>query len=177
MQVFKLEADANHYQSIAPQNDAGFDLLRWLDGTPHAQSWVPVNMLIVDPELPPSDFPGFRSAAPIFSLRAVEALGDLLQPNGELLPLICPDGDYFVFNVTAMPDILDEDRSEIRRFRSGRILDITGYQFRGSSVGSHVIFRLPQLPTGRVYVTDEFVQRVAASGLTGFEFPSVWTDQ
>jgi hypothetical protein len=96
--------------------------------------------------------------------------------NGELLPLALTDESYFVYNATRQVDALDEDRSELVRFGSGRIMDIKRYEFRPEHLQRATIFRLPQVQ-GAVFVTDRFVERVAEAGLTGFDFAAVWSTE
>lgn len=102
-------------------------------------------------------------------------LSDLLEPNGELLPLACPDGEYFAFNVTTLPDLLNGEQSRLLRLPTGRILDIDEYKFRPARI-LPPIFKLPQIPTLWVFVNEAFVERVTANGLQGFDFSLIWKD-
>jgi hypothetical protein len=105
----------------------------------------------------------------------VESLYDVLKDNGEILPLICSDGSYFAFNVTTIIDALDEEISLCDRFKSsGRIMQILTYQLFEDKLHGATIFKLPQVRRGAPYVTDEFLQRVADAGLTGFLFRHAW---
>jgi hypothetical protein len=128
-----------------------------------------------DEDRPASDFPW--TSFPTFSKRAVEALRDLLEPNGEILPLICEFGDYYAFNTTTVVDALDEEHSELKRFKDGGIMRILRYEFYPEKLQGLSIFKLSQLPGGD-YVTDTFVQRVQEAGLVGFDFSEaqrVWS--
>jgi hypothetical protein len=137
------------------------------------EDWQPPRILIdrepiADRRLRQSDFPA-SIAAPSFSRRAVDGLRHLLAPCGELLPTICDEGEYFLFNVTAVCDVLDEERSILHQVRD-TVLEIHRHVFKtdaGLSPAT-VMFKLPCRNWGRaVYVTDVFVERVRELGLTG----------
>ncbi|HET9479058.1 MAG TPA: DUF1629 domain-containing protein, partial [Pyrinomonadaceae bacterium] len=78
-----------------------------------------------------------------------------------------------IFNVLNMIDALDE--GAINRFPEGKeILDIKLFVFRQSQVHGVDVFKLPQQPLGRVFVTDKFVEILNMGGLVGFKFKWVW---
>jgi hypothetical protein len=116
---------------------------------------------------PRTDFPSF-GGVPVFSQRAIEALRDLLEPCGEILPLRCHEGTYFAYNVTRLVDALDEAQSELERFSSGRIMWIERPVFFPDRLAGEVIFKVPQSPN-RTFVTDPFVRRIWERGLVGFD--------
>ena len=113
---------------------------------------------------------------PIFTRRAVEALGDLLEDNGEIIPATCEGDRIFFFNVTKVIDALDESSSEVIRFDdSSDVMSIDRHAFFREKLVGAAIFKIPQWPTRRVYVTDRFVERVESTGLKGFWFRRVWS--
>ncbi|MBO8142920.1 MAG: hypothetical protein H0Z37_12245 [Firmicutes bacterium] len=180
MKIYWLRADKEDYQTFYTPDEAEYEILREFDGRPRSASWVPIRVAVwrheqVPEGLKPSDFPSLRSSCPVFSTRAAEGLWDLLEPNGEILPLLCDEGEYFVYNVTTLSDALDEERSEISRFPDdGQVMAVYEYVFRSDKVGQAAIFKLTQIPTLWVFVTEEFVQRVQELGLVGFDFTLVW---
>jgi hypothetical protein len=183
MEVYILDADANRFQNlILAQEEDRRRLIEAFDGMPMSGSWSPpgVNVLAegAGAERPAGDFPSLGGYAPVFSRRAAEALEDLLGDGGELLPLDARDGPYLVYNVTRVLDALDEDRSEIRRFRSSdRIMNIERYHLLPEQIGDAAIFKLSQIPRMHTFVTDRFVHQVHDAGLTGFSFDrKVWAD-
>ena len=118
------------------------------------------------------------NAAPVFTGRAVEALSDLLEGRGELLPLTVLGGsEAYAFNTTRLSDSLDRDRSEYDYYSSGtgRIMSVEDYVFDPARVADETIFKLAILPRGFEYVTDRFRHRVEQAGLTGFRWAPVWT--
>jgi hypothetical protein len=172
MNVYHLKADAEPFQSLALASEEEWPKIEdRFDTTPIGTAWSPPAVRVIYEDDEPTDFTNL-AAIPAFSARAQEALGGLLREHGELLEL---DGaDFSLLNVTSAPDALDEERSEVKRFRSsGRILRVIRYALRAELLSGIPIFKLPQQPRSRVYVTDAFVDRVKDAGLVGFDFSEV----
>jgi len=113
-----------------------------------------------------NDCPCIGLFLPAFSQRACDSLADLLQPNGELLPLETRNGaSYYFYNCTAVRDVLDANNSKWRFFFY--------YTFHEELLEGLSVFRIPQQPT-ELLVTDKFVKRVQDAGLNGFDFTKVW---
>ena len=71
-----------------------------------------------------------------------------------------------------MIDALDESNSEVIRFDDcARLMRVDRYAFLSDKLKGSVIFKIPQFPTERVFVTNHFVERVKATLLKGFWFP------
>jgi hypothetical protein len=122
---------------------------------------------------PFNDYPCVNSV-PAFSERAVAALRDVLEANGELLPLSSKLGKYYAYNVTTVADVLDPRRSDVLYFPSSRRATwIRRYEFRAAQLKGLTIFQIPEEP-GQPYVTDPFIARVEEHGLDGFDFAKVW---
>src|SRR5438552_3879714 len=70
-----------------------------------------------------NDYPCIGLRIPTFSYRAVSALRDLLEPNGELLPLDSDEGPdaFWAYNTTTVADVLDRERSDIEWFPRDRL--------------------------------------------------------
>jgi len=179
--IYRLQPEREGYQWLALAQEPDLGLLNVLQGLPAAEHWSTPAVATTEIDfdgrtLPLPDFPVFTTS-PAFSRRAVDALLDLLVESGEILPLACDEGDFFVFNVIQVLDALDEGASELRRFGrhgQGRVKQIVRHAFVPELVTAP-IFRIPQKPL-RVYVTQRFVDRVETAGLTGFRFSQVWTD-
>jgi hypothetical protein len=112
-----------------------------------------------------NDYPGLDGIYPVFSERAVRVLEDLLRPNGELLPLRADlDAAYAFFNITAIVDALDRERSTCEFWSDPptTAVEIDHFEFHEEKLRGHAIFRLRELPM-EVIVSDEFKRRVEAS--------------
>lgn len=173
MRVYILDADANRH-NVYFVHEADWDRLERLDATPLASAWAPLTVQ-APPGQPPGDYPNFQGVASacVFSGRAVEVLGDLLEGRGELLPLTSEAGKFFLFNVTRFTDALDKEQSVFQRFSDGGVMGVERYAFDPRRLSEGSIFKLRELPGLYKYVTDAFVERVREAGLTGFLFDRV----
>jgi hypothetical protein len=106
---------------------------------------------------------------------ALVELRSLIEPFGEILPLIADDDETLLSVVNArLIDALDEDHSAIERIPgTNRIMTINRIAFREPIVRGVDIFRLPHRgsPT---YVSQRFVDAANAANLEGLEFIPVW---
>ena len=170
MGVSRLETLPNDYQSITPNDESGLRVFdAWWDGMPRQQSWVPVNVRLIDPRLRASDFPSLAGApsVPVFSRRAADALEDLLAPSGELLLLDCDDGDYLAYNVTAISDALDWTASNPLYYSDGGVSWIHSPVFERKRLSSDAMFRIRNAGFVGVFVTEPFMSCIKDNGLVG----------
>ena len=180
MDVYKLRDDLRgDYRSLIMAVGDPTEFNRRFDGTPMKRPWTDVTIEWTDDQsqFPKPDFPQLSSTSiPIFSSRAIDALRDLLERNGEILPTTCGGDQLFFFNVTRVIDAFDESNSEVIRYRAtSEIARVARYFFLEERLAGAVIFKIPQFPVSRVFVTDPFVERVRSTGLTGFWFPRLWS--
>lgn len=176
-EVYILDFDANHWGRLLEVHELDRQRFRrTFDGSSLAGSWKPMEVYW-DTDRGTRERCDFSTliGVPVFSERAVEALGDLLEGRGELLALEVAEGDrQFLFNVTRLSDALDEQRSEIDYFDDGTVLAIDHYEFAPERLAGETIFKLAADPLGYEYVTDGFRDRVQEA-LTGFVFDRrVW---
>ena len=180
MNVYILRADSDHYECLIMPFDDLFEFTRRFNGKPLKRKTV-YELICTDPDSysdPKGDFPSLIPNVPVFSRRAVAQLHDLLDGNGELLSTFIGSEEHFLFNVTRVIDALDESKSEIIRFEnSSKVMDIDSHVFYRDRLVGAVIFKIPQVRTMDVFVTDTFVDRVHAAGLKGFWFPLVWSSE
>jgi uncharacterized protein DUF1629 len=180
MAVYLLRPDSSRYEVLVLEceDDAGL-MLEASGGRPVGSAWSPVAVRVFREDAdhrdrPSSDFPSLSGFVPVFSQKAVTVLADLLQPNGEILPLACGDGEYSAYNVITVIDALDEERSQCK-YIGKKVVDVASYELLPDRLGAEQIFKLVQFRRGgRVYVTEQFVRRVDEQGLLGFAFQKVW---
>jgi hypothetical protein len=176
MRVYILDADVNTYRGIYYTRKDIVDFNRRFDGRSMRKTWKDSGSFAFVPRrMSKGDTPGLSTHIPVFSLKAVNVLADLLKRNGELLPITCDDEAYFVFNVTRVIDALDERESELDLYNSGKIMNIARYSFFEDKLASASVFKIPQFLLGRVFVTAPFVARVKEANLIGFKFRPVWS--
>jgi hypothetical protein len=176
MPVYILESD-NKFQDLSLVDDHDWEVVNKLDGTPQGASWKPLRVEVYcddgNRELDEGDFVELDGLVPIFSSQAAKMLKEVLRGSGEFLPLACDEGDYVAFNVTDVIDALNVSHSEIIYFPTGRVLDIKRFVFNSERLSKVVIFKIPQMPLSRVFVTDRFVNLVRDAELRGFLFTPV----
>ena len=180
MSIHKLTY-SDGYEWLHPIDEKDFAKLRF-DGRPRASQWSPIAMkrLVLSDKgepLLPCDFPACSGGEMlIMNSAAKDAIGNALKAHGELLPLVCDSTPYWVFNVITMLDALDLERSTlVRASDTQAVLMIMRHVFRPEALGDSLIFKLPQIPRGLIYVGDSFVRLVGSASLFGLEFPTVWS--
>lgn len=121
-----------------------------------------------------NDYPGINMLLPAFSQRACKALADFLEPNGELLSIASPKGNYYFFNIQTIVPALNVENSVCDfAITPIRALSIDYFSFHQELLMNLSIFRIYEWPTA-ILVTNKFVEKVHESGLNGFQFKKVW---
>jgi hypothetical protein len=148
-----------------------------------ADQWKPLRFRsVIEDEgeiLAPVDAPWMSSSALVLKPSARAFIEPLFGSSVEYVPIVGTVYDelYYV-HVLQHTDVLDLDRSEIKRFpSSGRIMRIVQHQFLRGVEAAGPIFKLSQMPRESLYVSEAVVSAIAHSGLTGFAFRQVWSDQ
>ena len=111
----------------------------------------------------------------IFSARTAGALGDMLEPCCQRVPVFCHGQEVVGYRLRAVEDVLDAAYSEgwwddykLRR----RASDIKSYSFVTERLGRSAIFSVPE--HWQTLVLQRFVDVVRGGGFNGFKFRKVW---
>ena len=168
------------YELCHPEDPDDFERINVeVDGTPRRSTWDPVTVRLIrkdeGQQLETSDSPWLGGHALILRRSAVRALTPMLEGNGELLPLVCPEADLVVYNPTHVIDGLDASASLVRRFADGSIMMVQRYAFRAAVVAGIDVFKIPDLRVSPTFVSARFVDRWKAGGLRGLAFQHVWS--
>jgi len=116
------------------------------------------------------DFPSFGGVVPLMiKNRGLNALITLIHDDVEVLKVNTDKGKYSALNVFSR-DCLDQDRSIVQRFKTGRIKVIEKYTFKTKCLEGVHIFRLPEEIMSRTFVDDEFKHTVESNELHGLRF-------
>lgn len=177
MKVYFLRGVPNLYRGILVSRGKHSDFVERFSGNPIVHP-LPEVTIEWDPtalRFPKGDYPALDANTPVFTRKAVTALADLLEANGELIPISVSGEEHYLFNVTRVIDALDESRCRAVRFDDGRIMYVKVHYFFAEEIGDAPIFKIPQTVDSDVFVTDEFVTRVESARLKGFEFPFLWS--
>lgn len=122
-----------------------------------------------------ADMPWLGSHVLVLRDEAIESVGRLIAPYGEILPLRVNDARLSVFSARLLPGALDEERSELVRFGSGQIMDLKRPVFHDEIVDGVGAFKLPEMPRGDIYLTEEMVMAIRSTGQSaGTEFVLVY---
>lgn len=169
---------AEGYEWVIACDDEDFETFVEFDGSPRSSSWKPIKVRRTKADEHqagyPSDFPWLAASSLVFRRRAVEALRDLLEAGGEILPLATEDDvELFVLNAQLV-NALDEERASVIKFPgTNRIMHIQKVAFVDRKIHGLDLFRLPHRASP-TYVSERFVERVNAAGLVGLRFDRVW---
>lgn len=137
-------------------------------------TWSPL-ALDVEPHsrrLPKGDFPTiFQPAAPVFSQRAVDVLGDLLRRAGDLHAFDCFVEPLYFFQCTRFPAVLDLAASVIERYSFGEVKKISEPAWR-EDVDEESFFYLPRsvVKFSSLFVSTKVMRQIESAGLAGFRF-------
>ena len=174
MNLYKFDVDVPRFARLEMLDMA--DVRVFMKGfqlEPMTDRWRPLRVEVDRDDLARGlligDFPDIAGSIIALSIRAVDALHDLLVDHGELLPLESDDGEYFLFNVLAQHDVMDTERSEARYLSRGRVMTLDRLVLKEPRPQDlSPIFKLPQWRRGAPLLTESFVDAIERNGLTGF---------
>lgn len=142
-----------------------------MHGVAFGQDYVPVKLKVANEDRKKkgaSDVQTHFMSCIIFSRKALEDLGDLLDGAGQILPVDSRYPDLLGFHVTRiLRDAVDFDRSEYTVYPRGTLIRKT--VMLEERVAGVSIFKIQEDPT-RVFVSGDFRRRVEEKGLKGFSF-------
>jgi hypothetical protein len=156
------------------------EVLRNLYGASRKHDWKPILVRRCRPSpreaFKAADLPHWGSVL-IMRRKAVDALQDILDAHGEVLPLATEDGvELFVFNPRFVIDAIDTERSSYTRIpNTTGIICMHKYEFIEEKIRDIDIFRVP-FGYRQPYFSDRFVERVKKAKLKGTEFIRLWSN-
>lgn len=183
MKIWLLNNQFGKFEVLCFSDEKGRKLFQEnFRGEPMEKAWSTVQVETFK-EGPESDFPEGLLSPPVFSEEAVQVLQPLMQGKVELLPLITEKGKkYYAGNVLNVIDGIDEKNTEVKRSRSGAIMKYNKFSFHQGVVEGQDIFKVLHLENKnpmntKVFVSDQFRDKVLESGLKGFDFIEVWDSE
>lgn len=179
--IFKLQSQGEDDEFINTISIDSFDLVDLTRSPlPLASDWTPIKVRRVHPtnkRRKPTkvDMPFYGTHVLFLRPRVVDVLGPMLLKYGEILPVEDAGGEeLYMYHAFHFLDALDMEKSEITCFATGRIMRITRHAFHPDVVEGVDVFRIPQMRSSPIFVSDRFADRVRSSGLTGTGFEPVW---
>ena len=163
-----LRGKRNRYEDLGQDFDSQLD--EWV--VPRlAAIWQPPR--VTGRVRPFNDYPCMALSYPVFSQRAVDLLRDVLEPNGELLPLLTSVGSYFLYNCTTVADIIDFERSKLDYLSKHTISIIDHLHVHEDRLACLSVFQMRKYPR-KCFVTDLVARRIREAKLEGFELRKIW---
>lgn len=181
MQIFNYMRTPG-YEMLRPIDDDGFDRFDRVNGKPQSKKWKPIRVQRIRATRReagrPSDSPFvFASGVMVFRRSAIDALRDILDNYGELLPLQDAEGvELYAYNPRAL-DALDHVLTRGSRDARGLISLARHHVFFPSMVEGVDIFRLKEEKAGSIYVGEKFLQRWKQAKLKGLDFYLAWDSE
>lgn len=124
-----------------------------------------------------TDCPYLSGYGLMLSDEAVSVSGAMLTDAGYLLNTSLPAADHYkLFICERLIDAVDQERSDLKRFPSGRVWWLRRYELRAELLQDMHVFRLKHR-RNMLFVSDQFVRLVQEHELTGFEFTEVWCSE
>ncbi len=167
------------FEWALPTDEADWEVIWALAERKVGGPWTPIHMTLLKlddygrPQLR-SDLPWLGSDVLVLRDEAIETVGEVLRPHGELLPLLCDEARLALFSAPVVQGALDEARSDIVRFGSGRIMALRAPAIREAALGGMWAFKLAEMPRGELYLTEQLVEAIRGTGMTaGTEFTVV----
>jgi hypothetical protein len=169
------------YEILHCVDDDGWEILSELNHKPAADSWKPIRVERVRGSLREgfraSDSPYRGSHCLVFRRSAVDALRDMLDTHGELLPLEDKDGvELWLFHPRSI-DALDQEKTQGSRLPDGRIELPRIHVFIPEKVKGVDIFKLVAARAGGIYLSERFLQRWKQAKLKGLDFYLIWDSE
>ena len=169
------------YEILHCVDSAGWEVFAQLDGTPVASSWKPLRVQRVRGSLREafraSDSPYRGSHTLVFRRSAIDALQDILDAHGELLPLEDEGGvELYAYNPQPL-HAFDEVQSIGSRDEHGKIMNAVRHVFIPSVVEGVDIFKHACDRAGAIYVSRRFFERWRQAKLKGLDFRLVWDSE
>jgi hypothetical protein len=170
--LYELRFEVEEFSALGLVEEEQWDV--FIDefvGEPMAHGWEPIAVKPLYGDRPLSDFPELLGRVMVMSARAIDALGPLLEPHGELLPLQCEDGELWAFNVLTILDVMDTERSVAHWHEPGKRLSALRELVLAEPLpdAPPPIFKLEQWRPGRPLVTGEFLDAARTQRLTGLD--------
>ncbi len=116
------------------------------------------------------DFSGFLNPFLVFSESALTALADILEPRGQLLPVITESKRKRFFGyypTNPLSGCFDKEKSIYEECPNALMIEKTF--FIAQNITDEYLFPIEEC-ISRVFVTDKFKQRVKDANLLGFDF-------
>lgn len=159
------------FEWALPMHASDFEAIRTLADRSLGSAWKPIRMSLLrsDDRGQPqrrAQMPWLGSEVLVLRDEAVDTVGALLLPHGEVLPLDCDDARLSLFSAPTIAGALDRDRSDMAEFSSGRIMSLRRPAFIADALNDKQAFKLAEMPRGDLYLADDLVKAILDTGMS-----------
>ena len=151
-----------------------WDTCSFIQDYPKSEEYQPIKLELRRNELGKKnyqfDFSGFLNPFLVFSESALTALADILEPRGQLLPVITESKRkrFFGYDPTnPLSGCFDKEKSVYDECPNGFVVEKPF--LIAQNITDDYLFSVEE-DMRRVFVTDKFKQRVEDANLLGFDF-------
>lgn len=102
------------------------------------------------------DFPFFNGSTPVISEEVYNVIAPLISLHSQITNIKVGDSVFKVVDAALIDGILDKEKSTIKYFKDGRIMNIKKYVFK-SIPNIPPIFKIPELKTF-TFVTEDVIR-------------------
>ena len=123
-----------------------------------------------------ADSPWFGVSLIVLRVNAAISLGPEMHEIFHFLPFLCDDTELVGLTPKLMiSGALNLDASEVQRLvPSQTIFKVNKHVFEPMAIGAVPAFKISELRSSPIYVTDTFVNKWLTCGLVGIEFEKIW---
>lgn len=188
MKIYKILRDSEHYMEFTTDLEEMLDEIGPEVGDLEFMHFSRHNLRLADhwknffgtfKKIQPGattipDITCWRDATLVLSEAASNSLKQILQPNGELLPITCNDEKYYIFNCLSLAEI-DKSKSKQHSLEEG-LIEFENIKFEEGSILGKALFKSKDEGCTAIFCTDEFVELMKNSEVKGVRFSKNLTD-
>ncbi len=185
MKIFRVITDVNSFQSLQIEDSAIWNTDRLtFDGITKQISWEPPSVYVLRPKNIRGNFFHLAPGTFVLDHTAHEALRDILERCGELLPLPFENTTLWLFNVLQCLNVLNQERTKwVLGKTTGQRIRIEKYAFHPDRLIEAPVFKIPETSRSEILVYEnfgdpeiEFRKRVEDQKLSGLIFEEIWSN-
>lgn len=170
MRIYELLPSYNNTISISTDDSIEYNpFLEDFDGSLKQSNWVPVKVVTLSRK-PNNDFPYLMPGLPVISEKAKKLIQDSVEFDVEFLPILHSELNLFAMNVINIVDCVDWSRSERKKYSDGSLGRITKLVFDSQKIPNTHIFKIKEMASTKVFVTESFKILIEKNNLKGLDF-------
>lgn len=113
----------------------------------------------------------------MFSRKTVDLVEDLLEGHAQILPINHVQHELYIINVHHVLDAIDYQYAVVDLYDDGTFRKFCEYAFLEDKLIDQHIFKIPEQPLIKVFVSDLFRERCLSANLKGFTFIEIWDSE